>query len=225
MLPDSYAPAFSRLIALRWGFLLLAVLGLGLAVQDGMALPWLPMLAVLAALALVNGFSQLLSRRQPVQRPWAVAAALALDCTILGILLFFSGGANNPLVTLYLLPLVFAALVLPVRLAWLLAGLAVVDYTFLMEFFIPLPGSAEDPALAFRLHTVGMWATFCGAAVLMVGLIGRMTRELHARDIALRDFREKQLRDEKWVAMGTLAASAAHELGTPLSTQIGRAHV
>ena len=218
MLPDSYAPAFSRLIALRWGFLLLAVLGLGLAVQDGMALPWLPMLAVLAALALVNGFSQLLSRRQPVERPWAVAAALALDCTTLGILLFFSGGANNPLVTLYLLPLVFAALVLPVRLAWLLAGLAVVDYTFLMEFFIPLPGSAEDPALAFRLHTVGMWATFCGAAVLMVGLIGRMTRELHARDIALRDFREKQLRDEKWVAMGTLAASAAHELGTPLST-------
>ena len=47
MLPDSYAPAFSRLIALRWGFLLLAALGLGLAVQDGMALPWLPMLAVL----------------------------------------------------------------------------------------------------------------------------------------------------------------------------------
>ena len=31
MLPDSYAPAFSRLIALRWGFLLLAALGLGLA--------------------------------------------------------------------------------------------------------------------------------------------------------------------------------------------------
>jgi len=144
MLPDSYAPAFSRLIALRWGFLLLAALGLGLAVQDGMALPWLPMLAVLAALALVNGFSQLLSRRRPVERPWAVAAALALDCTILGILLFFSGGANNPLVTLYLLPLVFAALVLPVQLAWLLAGLAVVDYTFLMEFFIPLPGSAGE---------------------------------------------------------------------------------
>ena len=63
-----------------------------------------------------------------------------------------------------------------------------------------------------------MWATFCGAAALMVGLIGKMTAELRARDRALRDFREKQLRDEQWVALGTLAASAAHELGTPLST-------
>ena len=36
----------------------------------------------------------------------------------------------------------------------LLAVLAVADYTFLMDFFIPLPGSHSNPALAFRLHTV-----------------------------------------------------------------------
>ena len=67
---------------------------------------------------------------------------------------FSAGGANNPLVTLYLLPLVYAALTLPRRQAWWLAVLAVADYTFLMDFSSPLPGSHSDPALAFRLHTV-----------------------------------------------------------------------
>lgn len=215
---ESCTVALSRLLALNWGFILLASLGLLVAAQDGMALPWPPMLATLATLALGNMLAALWTRRASNVSPWVLAVALALDCTALGVLLFFSGGANNPLVTLYLLPLVYAALTLPRRQAWWLAVLAVADYTFLMDFFIPLPGSHSDPALAFRLHTVGMWATFCGAAALMVGLISKMTAELRARDRALRDFREKQLRDEQWVALGTLAASAAHELGTPLST-------
>ena len=51
---DSCLPALSRLLALNWGFLLLASLGLLAAAQDGMALPWLPMLATLTALALRN---------------------------------------------------------------------------------------------------------------------------------------------------------------------------
>lgn len=218
MSAESCSPALCRLLALNWGFILLASLGLLAAAQDGLALPWLPMLATLATLALGNALAALWARRASGVPTWALTTALALDCTALGVLLFFSGGANNPLVTLYLLPLVYAALTLPRRQAWLLAVLAVADYTFLMDFFIPLPGSHSDPALAFRLHTVGMWATFCGAAALMVGLIGKMTHELRARDRALREFREKQLRDEQWVALGTLAASAAHELGTPLST-------
>ena len=214
---EPLSPALARLLALNWGFILLASAGLGLAAHDGMALPWLPMLATLALFALLNVLGACCGGKR-LTSSWALTAALAVDCTVLGVLLFFSGGANNPLVTLYLLPLVYAALTLSLPQAWLLAALAVADYTFLMDFFIPLPGSSADPALAFRLHTVGMWATFCGAAALMVGLIGKMTLELRARDRALRDFREKQLRDEQWVALGTLAASAAHELGTPLST-------
>ena len=99
-----------------------------------MALPWPPCAGHLATLALGNMLAALWTRRASNVSPWVLTVALALDCTALGVLLFFSGGANNPLVTLYLLPLVYAALTLPRRQAWWLAVLAVADYTFLMDF-------------------------------------------------------------------------------------------
>jgi two-component system sensor histidine kinase RegB len=51
-----------------------------------------------------------------------------------------------------------------------------------------------------------------------------MHAALRARDQELADLREKQLRDERIVALGTQAALAAHELATPLATIQTTAH-
>jgi two-component system sensor histidine kinase RegB len=71
---------------------------------------------------------------------------------------------------------------------------------------------------AFELHLWGMWYGFILSAVLVALFVARIGATLRAHDRALAAAREQQLRDEKWVALGTLATGTAHELGTPLST-------
>lgn len=219
MLPLSPPILFARLLRWRWMAWGLALLGLAGAVRGlGLALPVVPMLGVLASMAVVNVADTLWLRHGGQPQARALLMRLVLDTQILGALLFLSGGANNPLVTLYLLPLVLAAVVLPTAWAWGLAAGVVLDYSLLMVYHWPLPETAADPAWAFRLHVVGMWLTFCVAAGLIVLALGRGVAALRQRDAALALAREQQLRDEKWVALGTLAAGAAHELSTPLST-------
>jgi two-component system sensor histidine kinase RegB len=81
---------------------------------------------------------------------------------------------------------------------------------------LPLP--IADVERATRLHLVGMWLTFVVSAVLMAWFFTRMTASLRERDAQLAAAREEALRDSQVVALGQLAAGAAHELGTPLAT-------
>lgn len=70
---------------------------------------------------------------------------------------------------------------------------------------------------ATRLHLLGMWLTFVVSAAMLAGFVVRMTL-IRERDAELAAAREQALRDERIMAIGTLAAGAAHELGTPLGT-------
>jgi two-component system sensor histidine kinase RegB len=85
-----------------------------------------------------------------------------------------------------------------------------------MVYYIPLP--MPDASRATRLHLIGMWLTFAVSAVMIAWFVVRMTRLIRERDAELAAAREQALRDERVMAMGTLAAGAAHELGTPLAT-------
>jgi two-component system sensor histidine kinase RegB len=73
-------------------------------------------------------------------------------------------------------------------------------------------------AAAFNLHVTGMWVNFMLSAVLITGFVGTMSASIRERDRRLAAARERALRDEQVLALGTFAAGAAHELGTPLST-------
>ena len=63
-----------------------------------------------------------------------------------------------------------------------------------------------------------MWLTFALSAGVIVWYVVRMTAAIRSRDLALAEAREARLRNERIVALGNLAAGAAHELGTPLGT-------
>ncbi len=63
-----------------------------------------------------------------------------------------------------------------------------------------------------------MWFNFVLSAALVVLFVARMAATLRDRDRLLAAAREENLRNERIVALGTFAAGAAHELGTPLST-------
>lgn len=206
-----------RLVAMRW-LVLAAMLALVLGVPPLLAVP-LPQAPLLAVIAVAAACNLLLRQRLPHSRsasPLELFAQLGFDIASLSALLFFSGGATNPLVSLLLPPVAVAALSLPARHVLATGVLALAAYSLLMAFYLPLP--LADPARATHLHLIGMWLTFAVSAALIGWFVLRMTAAIRSRDAELAAAREQAMRAERIVALGTLAAGAAHELGTPLAT-------
>lgn len=206
-----------RLLSGRW--MVLAVMALLVGIAPGaldIPLPQLPLLGIIGVAAGLNGVAQWQLQRARTATPYELFSQLLFDVVTLSALVFFSGGATNPLVSLLLPPVAIAALALPSRCVVAVGGCAIVAYSLLMFFYVPLP--MADASRATRLHLIGMWLTFVVSAITIAGFVVHMTRLIRQRDAALAAAREQGLRDERVMAMGTLAAGAAHELGTPLAT-------
>ncbi|MFB0824018.1 ATP-binding protein [Chromobacterium violaceum] len=209
--------AGARVRRLRWLMLWLAMAALAGCALERVALPWLLVGQALATLAAVN----LLLPRLPA---WGLPAKQALrlgllaDVLVLTELLAFSGGAANPLASLYLPPVLFAALLSPGWFAWLLAVLSVAAYRLLFEWHMDWPLDGGNAAYAFNLHLSGMWISFALSALLIAGFVSWLARQLRHQGDALAQARETQLRDEQLLAVGMQAAGAAHSLSTPLNT-------
>jgi two-component system sensor histidine kinase RegB len=206
-----------RLIVSRWIVLgctaLLALIAPG--VLD-VPLSQPPLLAILGVGALFNALTAWRLARSEHAAAIELFSQLLFDMSILSGLLFFSGGATNPLVSLLLPPVAIAALTLPGRCVLGIGLAAIGAYSLLMFFYLPLP--LPDATRATKLHLIGMWLTFAVSATMIAWFVVRMTALIRQRDGELAAAREQALRDERVMAMGTLAAGAAHELGTPLGT-------
>ena len=184
--------------------------------------PLLPMGSVLALMGLFVVATAWRLRQDIPATQMEFLAHLLADLSMFAMLLFFSGGATNPFVSLMLVPIVIAAISLRPRWVWLLAAVAGGFYTLLLFFYQPL--AISDPVAAHGMHLGGMWFNFLVSAGLIAFFVTRMHAGLRARDQELSALREKQLRDERIVALGTQAALAAHELATPLATIQTTAH-
>jgi two-component system sensor histidine kinase RegB len=206
-----------RAVILRW-WLLAAV---AVAVSSAptfldIGLPRLPMFAVVGLMAGFNAYIQWSTRANVETGAAELFGQLCVDLVALGILLYLSGGAANPLISFLLVPVAVAALSLPGRHTAAVAVLAIAIYSLLMWRFLPLP--VADAERGARLHLGGMWLTFVVSATMIAWFVARMTASIRERDNRLAAAREQALRDERVVALGAMAAGAAHELGTPLAT-------
>jgi len=155
---------------------------------------------------------------------------LLMDIGFFTTLLYFSGGASNPFVSYYLVPISIAAATLSNRYTWSVTILSVIAYSCLLKFNYPIQALAPDidphaqhAAMSenekgINLHILGMWANFLVSAVLITYFVVQMANELRRQEQRLVEQREDQLRDEQVLAVATLAAGTAHELGTPLNT-------
>lgn len=185
----------------------------------------MPLLPMGAVLALLGAFALMTAWRLRLDAPatqMEFLAHLLVDLTAFAVLVFFSGGATNPFVSLMLVPIIIAAISLRPRWVWLLAAVAGGCYALLLFVYQPL--AIADPVAAYGMHLGGMWFNFLISAALIAFFITRMHAGLRARDGELAALREKQLRDERILALGTQAALAAHELATPLATIQTTAH-
>jgi len=150
---------------------------------------------------------------------------LVLDVAGLSGIFYFTGGATNPFVWFLLLPLIIAATLLPRKKTWLMAALTILSYSLLLYHGSGQESGQDSAQLAhmenhsgFQMHIFGMWVGFVMSAGFVAIFIVGMAHGLRERDRKLAEAREQVLQNERLVALGTLAAGAAHELGTPLGT-------
>jgi two-component system sensor histidine kinase RegB len=143
---------------------------------------------------------------------------MLLDIAAITSLFYFTGGATNPFIWFYLLPLIIAATILPRGYTWLMATLTVACYSGLFFYNVPLPHNGMHHDGGFQMHVFGMWLGFVMSAGFVAVIIVGLAHNLRERDRKLAEAREQALQNERLVALGTLATGAAHELGTPLGT-------
>jgi len=147
-------------------------------------------------------------------------AQLLLDVFCWSGLMYFSGGANNPFISYYLVPVVISAAVLPWRFTWLVMAAALLTYSLLLYHHVPFPlfSPMAGHGHGTSAHTLGMWFNFLFSAALISSFVVRMAAQLRRQEERAMAAREERLRDEQIMAVAGLAAGTAHELGTPLNT-------
>jgi len=207
------------LVRLRW----LAVIGQTTAVLVVYAgldfdLPIWSCLGVILTSAWLNVALRLRFYTTQRLEPERAAWLLAFDIAELAVLLFLTGGLQNPFSYLFLAPVLLSATALPPRFTVVLGIFAVVCATVLVFVHYPLPWDPDQPLQIEPIYMIGVWLSI----LLGIGFIGvyawQITEESRQLTDALAATELVLAREQHLSQLDGLAAAAAHELGTPLST-------
>ena len=219
-MPGNWRPLrLATLAGLRWLAIAGQTIGV-LFVHWGLGYP-LPLLGCLALIALSVAVNLgLILRYNANDRPSAGVATLQLayDLLQLGGLLSLTGGLENPFSLLLLAPVSVSATTLPQRATAMLAGLAIVIASVISMVHMPLPWDPARQISFDRIYVVGIWVSFVCGVVFITAYTNRVAHEARQLADALAATELALSRREQLSALDGLAAAAAHELGTPLST-------
>lgn len=214
-------------VVARWVMLGLIVFGWGLQIA-GPALfqrvvSWFPPQpepigtgVVVAILTVAN----LLTDRLVLARGRATmklaGAHLLVDAAAMTALLALSGGVSNAFTTMYFVPMTLATQLSP-RWTWAIGGACMLGFASL---FVLAPVTAAPPGHEehFLAHIRGMWVAFGMSSSFMIYFVHRIATSLTRQRAELERLRLSAQQDRQLAALGTLAAGAAHELGSPLGT-------
>lgn len=221
----------SWLINLRW----VAVIGQVATIVGAIAIfqVQLPAVWPLVVVISLTAFSNVLltywfAKGKPVKlnvKTWTALLGLVMvmDMLSLTALLFATGGPNNPFFLFIFVNICLSALVLDRNWAWgvnLLANICFLLITFehqnvaQLDMGLPPLRSAGQ----IQLKHIALLMAFATCSSVIMYFMTRLTAELRAQQLEVRNVQMQQARSEKIEALGTLAAGTAHELATPLST-------
>jgi two-component system sensor histidine kinase RegB len=143
---------------------------------------------------------------------------LFFDLTQLGLLLYLTGGLNNPFALLLLAPVTIAATVLHLRSTVFLGVVAIFLITLISNYHMPLVMPDGNPLALPMLFQFGFWLALVIGVVFLAIYARQVTTEMHAMGEALLATQLALAREQKLTDLGGVVAAAAHELGTPLAT-------
>ena len=153
---------------------------------------------------------------------WIFFFQLLIDIVELSLFFYLTGGSSNPFTWFLLIPIIFSATTLRSKHTWLLTLSAVISYTLLIKFFQPVSMEASmhhnHHQTSFSQHLIGMWLGFIVIALLLSWVILGLVNNIRRKDSQLMLASLNQAKNDKILALATLATGSAHELGTPLAT-------
>src|SRR5579872_3468084 len=177
-----------------------------------------PCLAIVGFSALLNLFLQVWFNPMERLEPLFAAALLALNIIELAGLLFFTGGLQNPFSFLFIAPVLISSTALPIRLTIALGMLAVACASVLVFLYFPLPWDSDDPLVLPPIYLFGVWLSIVVAIGVTSLYAFQVAEEARKLSDALAATELVLAREQHLTQLDGLAAAAAHELGTPLST-------
>lgn len=143
---------------------------------------------------------------------------LVFDIVQLSVLLFITGGLNNPFAMLLLAPVTIAATVLRLRETMMLGAVTVVLISLLSIYFWPIFTADGNPLLLPQLFQFGFWLALVIGVMFLAIYARQVTTEMHNMSEALLATQLALSREQKLTDLGGVIAATAHELGTPLAT-------
>lgn len=206
-------------VRLRWAAVLGQLAAIGIVTfYYGFQLDVGTCLVLIALSAWLNVF---LSIRYPARQRLNTRYAMGLliyDVLQLGALLYLTGGIENPFVALLVAPVTVAAATLPPRYT-VVVGLSVFAVAvFLISNHNPLPWYQNVRFELPRDYKFGILAGLMASSSFLAFYAWRLAKEARLMSAALTATDMVLASEQRLHALDGLAAAAAHELGTPLST-------
>lgn len=146
-----------------------------------------------------------------------VVLALHFDVLQLAGLLYLTGGLENPFAMLFLAPIVVSAALLDIKATISLVILVGISATSLLFFHLPLPWYEAGFHLP-KFYLFGLLSALLVSSVFIGFYVWWLAAEARRTEAALGATQLILAREQQITALGTLAAAAAHKLGSPLNT-------
>lgn len=146
--------------------------------------------------------------------PAVIVLALVLfEIIVLNTSIALNGAASNPFSSVLLVPLILGLIWLP-----LIHGLIVLVVSAIAQGMQLLAPVSDHHGAMMQSHAQSMIVSFIVTSCLIAAVIHFFKYQLRLKQAAIQQMRERQLRDEQLLAIGTAAAQLTHDAATPVQT-------
>ncbi|WP_010298600.1 ActS/PrrB/RegB family redox-sensitive histidine kinase [Candidatus Odyssella thessalonicensis] len=212
--------SFALLVSLRWIALAgqsatLLLIDHGFHIRYPKVLTW----SLIGLSVMVNFVLTLTHRVKPKIPASQLCYYLIYDIGQLAALLYVTGGLNNPFAVFLLAPVIIAAGFARRRDATVVTLFGLLATVTLYTSAFPLPWFEAGLVLPELLRFAVLVAISC--AMIFIAIYVSKVASDHLKTMQALQVTELALaREQKLASLGALAAAAAHELGSPLTTVI-----